>query len=830
MGIGNFLLGALQVLAGIFLTATGLGAGLGLKLILSGALTIITGLVTPQGRDGFQSSPRYGFDNIRNTTNEGGPIPVIYGREMVAPSIISQMIEPDGLDQRLKILCLIGEGEISAITDIRLNDTPIDEFDGIQTLRLYGRDPQYLPWGWRDIGTAYPAGTRLTNGEEHTHTGKDESDSLILSLVFPGGLYAVHKDGGLAYAGWNCRIEYAKGSNPKSTDWKPVLPAKWIQKSVGGYYQGHVRTSTGWVHYGGSHWAVAAQRTQAAYRIQLRIDLNLFAGTAFGSTTASEDGRDIWSVRIRGAEVAHSRRTNIPNLANVIEVKTETRQYPNRALLGLIIPATAQLSGGTPRITCLVDGMKVDDPRTASSSKAWSRNPVLCARDLLLSERYGLGEFFTEADLDDGVGGTWRDMADYCDVALTGPGYSQPHHRHQLDLVLDVKAPVRDWLSQILTTARLNLFQSDGLLRLSADMGGLVPIRTFSEDEGDGTRRMILAAAGDDGRMVSSLVDRILPDSQAWTTVRARYVDRFKDYQQQVIEIRDDRIPVDGVISGGPFLAGEKVRVTGTYQITYDWLAFWGIIWTYNVNFTWTGFLSRNYESGDAYLYVAPDEDTRAWPTGRTITFPLTLTGLSSKATTGITGHLERLSPERVAEIQLYGVTRMVQALREARFHINRAQLTPRFCSFAVAIRDLDLEPGDVFAIDSARLGWSGKLWMCLATRYGHDGSGRIEAREHDEDVYLDQTDHIKDPVLYKAPGGSITPGARSLQTADSNQRLDQASKPGLSKAQSGKDAGAKQAQGSKGGSSGAISGRKPVTKARNVWGRSGRLGWTWLR
>ena len=820
MGIGNFLLGALQVLAGIFLTATGLGAGLGLKLILSGALTIITGLITPQGRDGFSSSPRYGFDNVRNTTNEGGPIPVIYGREMVAPAIISQMIEPDGLDQRLKVLCLIGEGTISAITDIRLNDTPIDEFDGIQVQKWYGTDPQYLSWGWRDIGTAYAAGTRLGLNDVHTHTGKGEVDALVLSLTFPGGLYGVHKDGGLAYAGFNCRIEWARGSNPKATDWKPVVPARWQQKSVGGYWSGQVRTTTGWIHNGGNWWTVAAQRTQSAYRIQMRVDLNQFLGNA---------GRDVFSIRITGAEAVHGRRTNIPTVVNVVEVQTELKNYENRALLGLIIPATAQLSGGTPKITCLVDGLKVEDPRTASSSKVWSRNPVLCARDLLTSERYGLGEFFSSSDLDEGVGGTWRTMADYCDVALQGPGYSQPHHRHQLDLVLDVKAPLRDWLTQILTTARLNLFQSDGLLRLSADQDS-ASVRAFTEDEGDGVRKGILAAPeSSGGRMVSSLVDRMLPDSQAWTTVRARYVDRFKDYQQQVVEITDDRIPVDGVIVGGPFLAGETLRASGSYTIVYSY-PWWGFTWRYTRTFTWTGFLSRNYETGDPYVYVAPDDDTAAWPSKYELNFPVTLTGLSSKATTGATGHLDEAGPERVAEIQLYGVTRMVQALREARFHINRAQLTPRFCSFAVTLGDLDLEPGDVFSIDSARLGWSGKLWMCLGTRYGHDGTGRVEAREHDPDVYLDQTDHIKDPVLYKAPGGAITPGSRSLQAADSNQKLDQATKPGLSKAASGKDAGAKAAQGGKAGSSGKITGRKPVSKARNVWGRSGRLGWTWLR
>lgn len=788
MGITNWLLGAVQLLAGIFLTATGIGSGLGLKLILSGALTIISGMVTPEGRSGWQSSPRYGFDNISNTTREGAPVPVIYGQEVIAPGIISQVTEESDSDTILKLLCLVGEGEIDSISDVRLNDTPVANLEGIQVETRMGTASQEPIQGFAQIGTPWAANTRLEKDAVHVHTGKADVDALIWGITFPAGLFGVANDGDLDYRAFTFHLEYAVGDSPAESDWKPVTPRQWQQKSVGGYWTGQAVPNSFFVHLGGKKWRTGARKTQSPVRMQMRLELAAEEGR----------GRGRFSLRVTGTEASHPKRTNIPTLVRVIEVLNETRAYPNTALLALTIPGQSQLSGGTPRVTCRVKGRKLYDPRTGET--VWSRNPVLAMRDLLLSERYGLGSDLTAADLDDGPGGTWRVAADECDEEVEGPGYPEGHARHELDLVCDTKAPARDYLTTIGLTARLQLYAADGLLRLTRD-ADRAPVRAFSEEEGDGERKNILANLDEgSGKFVSTLVDSVVPASQRWTTVRVRYVDRDKDYAQQVIEISDLRIPVTGSVTGGPFELGEKVR---------------------NSSDTARAIISRPYSAGDAYLYVSELDGYE----GADWDAPTSVVGIESGASIAATGGPETPPPERIAEIQLFGVTRYLQALREARYHILRASVTPKIASFAVFLGDLDVLPGDVVSIRSDRLAWPGKLFMVQNVVINLDGTGRVEAREHNPLTYQDAIDR---PPIGTAPiSPSITPVA-SEAGQGTEESGEGGSSPTPSSGGSSSTSSLPQSGGSSSGSTGSGGGSQQpaATTTSNVTVTPGSMAW----
>ncbi len=729
--LGSFALGLVQLLAGIFFTATGIGAGLGMKLILSGALTIATGLKTPTGRDGFESSPRYGFDNLNNVSHDGGPVPVIYGMERVAPQIVSMTTDQNGTSQVLRMLMLVCEGEIESITDVRINEVPADDFKDVIVETRTGTADQTVIDGFNEIGTAWQAGTKLTHRTSHLHAMRNDSDSAILSFVWPSGMYAVQKDGDIITVGVSLTFEIREEGK---TTWIPVQPRTWVQKSVGGYWLGHVPAGGPWRHIGSGVWHHSA-KTQSTYRTQMRVHF---------------PSRGKWDVRVTGAQVAHERHINIPTLTNVVEILNDQRAYPNRALLALEIPASGQLSGGTPRVTCLVKGKKVaTTPWDSSADDEWSRNPVWCLRDMLLNARHGLGGWLTTADMDDGSGGSWDLAAQACDAALTGKGYGNPHARHELDIVMDTKAPCRDWVSQIIEAARLNLWMADGLLRIKHLEAGS-SVRTFSEDEGDGNRKNILAgtnSSGPEDELVSSLVDRVLPDPQQFNVVRVRYVDRYKDYRTQTLEVRDERVPI-GAITSGPFQAGEEVHADAI---------------------DWRGHVTREAENGADYLHVVADpgyDDTA-------ISNGIFLEGQTSGASATAQGAGEDPSPERVLEIQLFGVTRGAQALREARYQLNRAQLTKHHCTFAMFLGDQDLEPGDVITLKAARLGWTAKLFRVLSIQYAHDGTGRIDAREYDEDVFVDQVDMLEDPPLFTGPGDAVTPGIRPVAGSDSAASSD---------------------------------------------------------
>lgn len=92
--------------------------------------------------------------------------------------------------------------------------------------------------------------------------------------------------------------------------------------------------------------------------------------------------------------------------------------HPGLAYVAMSIPTSAGFSG-VPDIKITVKGRKVYDPRTATT--AYSTNPFLCLRDLLVNDIFGGG--IPAAKMDDGVGGTIQRSADYADddFALAAP-------------------------------------------------------------------------------------------------------------------------------------------------------------------------------------------------------------------------------------------------------------------------------------------------------------------------------------------------------------------------------------------------------------------------
>lgn len=685
------------VLAGLFLTVTGLGAGLiGTVIRLGGAL-LVSSLFTSPGRGGFKNSPRYGWDNASNSLRTGGPKPVIYGRERVAPQIISRTIDQVGQTQWLNLLYLIGEGEIEQVTDIRVSETSIEAFpDAVISVRTGTADQLVIP-GFADSGIIYDASTRMDRAEQHIHECRGEVDALHVALTWQGGLFHVNSEGETRYAEWGGKFEW-KFTSENDSEYR-IFDVANVEHD-------------GWTYYGNGKWYKTAN-SRSAYRKLLK-----FRFAERGSYTIrvtgdgpNDDGNDV----------------RIPTLTSVIEVKHSQETYPGLALLGLRLPAVAQLQGSPPVVTCLVDGRVVEHPWGGAPailtkpglganghSVAWSRNPVLCLRDLLLNSTYGLGDWISEADLDDT---SWEDAYDYCEETVSGDHLGLSHKRHQLDLVMDTKSQAREWLSIICSASRLVLMMSGGKLKLFADRDA-ASAETFSEDEGDGRAKNILSAENDDAGSLSTLYETETPYLTRANVIRVRHVDRAKDYRQQVIEVRNSIFDLSSV--SGTFTVSERILPTTTPddgEIPEGWIV---------------------RKEGTTRLHVTEKADGQAWVVGDTIK------GATSGATATLTAAPYWEVPEVSQEIQLYGVTRHAEALRQARFLLNRHQMTPRSVSWRVGPGSLDLEPGDVVTLYASRIGYSAKTVRILSMKSNADGTAQIEAIEHDADVYADTIDRLR--------------------------------------------------------------------------------------
>lgn len=94
-GLGQTILGAVLVVAGMYLTANG-GGPIGAALTQAGWAMIVGGVIqmlSPQrGADGTEqdkNTPSYSFNGAVNVDAEGGCVPVLYGEMIVGSVVIS---------------------------------------------------------------------------------------------------------------------------------------------------------------------------------------------------------------------------------------------------------------------------------------------------------------------------------------------------------------------------------------------------------------------------------------------------------------------------------------------------------------------------------------------------------------------------------------------------------------------------------------------------------------------------------------------------------------------------------------------------------------------
>lgn len=96
-GVLQSVLGIVLIAAGILGSEIGLGplVGIGVSLLLGGVIQLLS--PQRQGRDPTTNLPSYAFDGPINNTEQGGPVPVCYGRVICGSVVVSQGIATDEL-------------------------------------------------------------------------------------------------------------------------------------------------------------------------------------------------------------------------------------------------------------------------------------------------------------------------------------------------------------------------------------------------------------------------------------------------------------------------------------------------------------------------------------------------------------------------------------------------------------------------------------------------------------------------------------------------------------------------------------------------------------
>lgn len=166
--VGAALLNSVGVTGASAATTAAVGATV---INLVGSL-VIGALVPPPSLDGFQnqplSPPSFQITGTSNRPNPYGPIPRVLGKRRIYPVVAANpYTESQGNDQYLRLMLCAGYGPLR-LSDIRIGETPLAEFDGVEIEITEGG-----PSGW--------AGNR--NITLYTNTIREEPLSVELTAA-----------------------------------------------------------------------------------------------------------------------------------------------------------------------------------------------------------------------------------------------------------------------------------------------------------------------------------------------------------------------------------------------------------------------------------------------------------------------------------------------------------------------------------------------------------------------------------------------------------------------------------------------------------------------
>lgn len=329
----------------------------------------------------------------------------IRGRKGGSSSSRTPTEQPDDLQSvaKAKILVALGEGEFAGqltAKDIYLDGTPLENADGSQNFSGVawefrpGTQAQKYIQGIPGTENEISVGTEVSSATAWTHTFTNTHLSAIrLRLKWPS-LFKQEDDGDLV--GYS--INYAIDLQTDGGTWQTVLNTSVTGKTTSGYERSH------------------------------RIDL-----PQAGST---------WTVRLRKltADANSAKIGDTMTLQSYTEVIDAKLRYPNTALLYIEFDSS-QFNGSIPQISCEPRGRVIRvpdtyDPETRTYSGtwtgafkwAWTDNPAWIFYDLVVSDRFGLGDRLTAANIDKW---TLYQVAQYCDQLVPdGKGGSGTEPRY----------------------------------------------------------------------------------------------------------------------------------------------------------------------------------------------------------------------------------------------------------------------------------------------------------------------------------------------------------------------------------------------------------------
>ncbi|MFZ5220777.1 host specificity protein J [Enterobacter cloacae] len=369
----------------------------------------------------------------------------IKGRKGGSSSSRTPTEQPDDLQSvaKAKILVALGEGEFAGqltAKDIYLDGTALENADGSQNFSgvtwefRAGTQAQKYIQGIPGTENEINVGTEVSSATAWTRTFTNTQLSAVrLRLKWPS-LFKQEDDGDLV--GYS--VNYAIDLQTDGGTWQTVLITSVTGKTTSGYERSH------------------------------RIDL-----PQAGST---------WTIRLRKitSDANSAKIGDTMMLQSFTEVIDAKLRYPNTALLYIEFDSS-QFNGSIPQISCEPRGRVIRvpdtyDPETRTYSGtwagtfkwAWTDNPAWIFYDLVVSDRFGLGDRLTTANIDKW---TLYQVAQYCDQMVPdGKGGSGTEPRYTCNVYIQERNDAYTVLRDFAAIFRGMTYWGDDQIVALADM------------------------------------------------------------------------------------------------------------------------------------------------------------------------------------------------------------------------------------------------------------------------------------------------------------------------------------------------------------------------
>ncbi|MBJ2118972.1 phage tail tip protein [Proteus penneri] len=370
---------------------------------------------------------------------------IIHGQKGGGGSPRVPVEQPDDLQSiaKAKLLIALGEGEFAGeltAQNIFLDGTPLEDtegnanFSGVTWDFRPGTQAQTYIQGLPSAENEINVGSTISSKTPWVHTFTNSQLSAIrVRLKWPS-LFKQEDNGDLV----GNEVKYAIDLQTDGGSWKTVIDSAVKGKTTSGYERAH------------------------------RIDLP-------ESTTS-------WSLRVRKVsnDANSSKIGDTVVLQSYTEVIDAKFTYPHTALLYIEFDSK-QFNGSIPQITCKPKGRIIRIPsnynpidRTyagvwdGSFKWAWTNNPAWVFYDIVISDRFGLGQRINQQQID-----KWElyRIAQYCDQLVPdGKGGDGTEPRYVCDVYVQDRNEAYNVLRDFAAIFRGMTYWGGGQIVTLADM------------------------------------------------------------------------------------------------------------------------------------------------------------------------------------------------------------------------------------------------------------------------------------------------------------------------------------------------------------------------